>query len=132
MATEDALGLLETRGLATAVEAADAAVKAASVSIVGYEVTIPAMVTIKLLGDVAAVKAAVEAGAAAASRVGQLVAAHVIPRPAAGIGDIFYPTAAAPQRSAVASPASPAAPPDAESAAPKRRPVRGSKKDSDA
>jgi ethanolamine utilization protein EutM len=76
-----ALGLIETRGLVAAIEAADAMVKAANVKIVGKEQTSPALITIKIVGDVAAVKSAVEAGAAAAQRVGELVSTHVIPQP---------------------------------------------------
>lgn len=81
MPNRSALGLIETRGLVSAIEAADAAVKAAEVRITSVEVTVPAMVTIKLEGDLGAVQAAVSAGAVAASRIGELVAAHVIPRP---------------------------------------------------
>lgn len=77
-----ALGLIETQGLVCAVTAADAAVKAANVELLGYELTKgQGMVTVKLQGDVAAVQAAVSAGAAAGSRVGRVVATHVIPRP---------------------------------------------------
>jgi ethanolamine utilization protein EutM len=76
-----ALGLIETRGLIAAIEAADAMVKAANVKIVGKEQTSPALITIKIVGDVAAVKSAVDAGAAAAQRVGELVSTHVIPQP---------------------------------------------------
>ncbi len=76
-----ALGLIETKGLIGAIEAADAMVKAANVKLVSKEKITAALVTIKVVGEVAAVKAAVDAGAAAAQRVGQLVAAHVIPRP---------------------------------------------------
>src|ERR1035437_2565188 len=76
-----ALGLIETRGLVAAIEAADAMVKAANVKIVGKEQTNPALITIKIVGDVAAVKSAVDAGAAAAQRVGELVSVHVIPQP---------------------------------------------------
>lgn len=77
-----ALGLIETVGLVPAIEAADAAVKAADVRLLGYERTRGAgMITVKILGDVGAVKAAVQAGCAAASRVGRVVATHVIPRP---------------------------------------------------
>jgi len=76
-----ALGLIETRGLVAAIEAADAMVKAANVKIVGKEQTNPALITIKIVGDVAAVKSAVDAGAAAAQRVGELVSTHVIPQP---------------------------------------------------
>lgn len=78
-----ALGLIETVGLVAAIEAADAAVKSAQVKLLGYELTKGGgMVTIKLLGEVSAVKAATSAGAAAASRVGKVVSVLVIPRPA--------------------------------------------------
>jgi len=77
---ERALGLVETRGLVAALEAADAMLKAANVICVGKEVTDAAMVTIKVVGEVGAVKAAVEAGSAAARRVGELVSTHIIPR----------------------------------------------------
>lgn len=77
-----ALGLIETIGLAAAVEAADAAVKAANVKLIGYELANGSgMTTVKVAGDVGAVKAAVEAGSAAASRVNRVVSTHVIPRP---------------------------------------------------
>ena len=77
----DALGLIETRGFAAMIEAADAMVKAAKVDLVGYEKTGGGYVTAIVRGDVAAVKAATEAGAKGAERVGELVAVHVIPRP---------------------------------------------------
>jgi ethanolamine utilization protein EutM len=83
--TEQALGLIETRGLVGAIEAADAGVKAAPVVLLGKEQTDPALITILFSGDVAAVKAAVDAGAAAAERVGELVSVHVIPRPYPGL-----------------------------------------------
>ena len=83
--TEQALGLIETRGLVGAIEAADAGVKAAPVQLLGKEQTDPALITILFAGDVASVKAAVDAGAAAAERVGQLVSVHVIPRPYPGL-----------------------------------------------
>ncbi len=76
-----ALGLVETRGLIAAIEAADAMAKAANVLLVGKEKTNPALITIKIVGDVAAVKSAVDAGAAAAARVGEVVSTHVIPQP---------------------------------------------------
>lgn len=76
-----ALGLIETQGLTAVIEAADAALKAANVTFVGKEKIGAAYVTIMVKGDVAAVKAAVEAGSQAAQRVGKLIAAHVIPRP---------------------------------------------------
>ncbi|MBW7873585.1 MAG: BMC domain-containing protein [Ignavibacteria bacterium] len=76
-----ALGLVETKGLVGAIEAADAMVKAANVRLIGRETTAPAMITVKVTGETAAVKTAVEAGAAAAARVGELISTHVIPRP---------------------------------------------------
>lgn len=85
-----ALGLVETRGLVAAIEAADAMVKTANVVLVGKELTNPALITIKIVGDTAAVRAAVEAGAAAAQRVGELISKHVIPRPAEGMEDLLY------------------------------------------
>lgn len=77
----NALGMIETRGLVGAVEAADAMVKAANVELVGREQIGSGLVTVFVRGDVAAVKAATDAGAAAADRVGELVSVHVIPRP---------------------------------------------------
>lgn len=82
----DALGLIETRGLVGALEAADAGAKAANVRLLGTERADAGLVTVKFLGEVAAVKAAVDAGGAAAQRVGQLVAVHVIPRPHDDLG----------------------------------------------
>jgi microcompartment protein CcmL/EutN len=87
---EYALGLVETKGLVGAIEAADAMVKTANVILVGKERTDPAMITVKVVGDTAAVRSAVEAGAAAAQRVSQLIAKHVIPRPAEGLGELIY------------------------------------------
>ncbi len=78
---ERALGLVETKGLVGAIEAADAMVKAARVKLVGAEKTIAALITVKVVGEVGAVKAAVDAGGRAAERIGELVACHVIPRP---------------------------------------------------
>jgi len=77
----DALGMIETRGLIGSVEAADAMVKTANVVLVGKEFIGAGYVTVLVRGDVGAVKAATDAGAAAARRVGELVAVHVIPRP---------------------------------------------------
>ncbi len=77
----DALGMIETRGLVGAVEAADAMVKAAKVTLIGREQIGGGFVTVMVRGDVGAVKAATDAGAAAAGRVGELVSVHVIPRP---------------------------------------------------
>ncbi len=85
-----ALGLIETKGLIGAIEAADAMVKAANVKLVSKEKITAALVTVKIIGEVAAVKAAVDAGAAAAQRVSQLISAHVIPRPDDQIEDIIY------------------------------------------
>jgi microcompartment protein CcmL/EutN len=86
-----ALGLIETRGLIGAIEAADAAVKAADVELIGRERADAGLMTIKLKGDVAAVRAAVDAGAAAAQRVGELVSVHVIPRPDDDVEILIYP-----------------------------------------
>ena len=81
----DALGMIETRSFPAVVEAADAAVKAAKVELVSYEKTGGGYVSIIVRGDVAAVKAAVEAGARGAGKVGEVVAIHVIPRPHANV-----------------------------------------------
>jgi ethanolamine utilization protein EutM len=77
----DALGMVETKGLIGSVEAADAMVKAANVTLIGKEYIGAGYVTVLVRGDVGAVKAATDAGAAAARRVGELVSVHVIPRP---------------------------------------------------
>ena len=77
----EALGMVETRGLTAAIEAADSMVKAAQVTLVGTEKIGSGLVTVMVRGDVGAVKAAVEAGSASASKLGELVATHVIPRP---------------------------------------------------
>lgn len=76
-----ALGMVETRGLIGSIEAADAMVKAANVALIGSEYTGGGYVTVMVRGDVGAVKAATDAGTAAAKRVGELVSSHVIPRP---------------------------------------------------
>jgi len=81
----EALGLVETKGLIGAVEAADAMVKAANVVLIGKEYIGAGYVTVMVRGDVGAVKAATDAGAAAARRVGELVSVHVIPRPHAEV-----------------------------------------------
>ena len=78
---KQALGLVETRGLVGAIEAADAMVKAANVTLLGKEQIGSGLVTVMVRGDVGAVKASTEAGAAAAKRIGELVSVHVIPRP---------------------------------------------------
>lgn len=85
-----ALGLIETKGLVGAIEAADAMCKAAKVTLIGKERSGGALMTVMVRGEVGAVKAAVEAGAAAAKRVGELVGQHVIPRPATDL-DLFLP-----------------------------------------
>ena len=77
----DALGMIETKGLVGAVEAADAMVKAANVTLIGRVQVGGGLVTVMVRGDVGAVKAAVDAGSAAASRVGELISVHVIARP---------------------------------------------------
>ena len=77
----EALGMIETRGLVAAIEAADAMVKAANVVLIGYTYIGAAYVTVMVRGDVGSVKAATDAGAAAARRLGELVSVHVIPRP---------------------------------------------------
>jgi ethanolamine utilization protein EutM/ethanolamine utilization protein EutN len=85
----EALGMIETRGLVSLIEAADAMVKAAKVTLVGWEKIGSGYVTVLCRGDVAAVKAATDAGAASARRIGELIAVHVIPRPHASLEDIF-------------------------------------------
>ena len=82
MDTLIALGLIETKGMVGAIEAADAMCKAAKVTLLGKETSGAALVTVMVRGEVGAVKAATDAGAAAARRVGELVSVHVIPRPA--------------------------------------------------
>ena len=86
---QEALGLIETRGLIGSIEAADAMVKAANVVLVGKEYIGAGYVTVMVRGDVGAVKAATDAGAAAARRVGELVSVHVIPRPHANLEDVL-------------------------------------------
>jgi len=84
--TGEAWGMVETKGLVAMIEAADAMVKAANVTLVGWEKKIGAgLVTAIVQGEVAAVKAATDAGAAAARRIGEVVSVHVIPRPAQGL-----------------------------------------------
>ena len=85
----DALGLVETRGLVGSIEAADAMVKAANVKLIGYEQIGAGYVTVMVRGDVGAVKAATDAGAEAAARVGEVVSVHVIPRPHAEVENLF-------------------------------------------
>ena len=83
----EALGMIETKGLVGMIEAADAMVKAAKVTLIGYEKIGAGFVTAMVRGDVAACKAATDAGAAAARRVGELVSVHVIPRPHSSLED---------------------------------------------
>ncbi len=81
MSNTNALGMVETRGLVGAIEAADAMVKSANVQLVGKEQVGGGLVTVMVRGDVGAVKSATDAGAAAAEKVGELISVHVIPRP---------------------------------------------------
>ena len=85
----NALGLVETQGLIAGIEACDAMLKAANVRLVGMEQTVPALITVKVVGETAAVRAAVDAGAAAATRVGKIVSTHIIPRPSDDVYAIF-------------------------------------------
>ena len=84
-----ALGMIETRGLVAAIESADAMLKAANVTLVGTEKIGSGLVTVMVRGDVGAVKAAVEAGQSAASRLGEIIATHVIPRPHGDVEQIL-------------------------------------------
>lgn len=93
----EALGLVETKGLVGAIEAADAMVKAANVVICGYEKIGFGLVTVMVRGDVGAVKAATEAGSVAASRVGEVVSVHVIPRPHQEVERVLLAAAQAPK-----------------------------------
>lgn len=94
-----ALGLIETKGLVGAIEAADAMAKAADVTIISKEKITAALVTIKITGEVAAVRSALDAGAAAAQRVGQLVSVHIIPRPDDQLDSILYDNSLRPSES---------------------------------
>ena len=91
MSSLNALGMVETRGFIGAVEAADAMVKAANVTLMGKTTVGSGLVTVTVRGDVGAVKAATDAGAAAADRVGELVSVHVIPRPHSDV-EMILPT----------------------------------------
>jgi ethanolamine utilization protein EutM len=95
-----ALGMVETKGLVGAIEAADAMVKAAMVDLIGKEKVTAGYVTMFVIGEVGAVKAATDAGAAAARRVGELVSVHVIPRPHEQLQSILPPMQKAPERPA--------------------------------
>jgi microcompartment protein CcmL/EutN len=96
--THDALGMIETRGLIGAIEAADAMVKAANVVLVGKEFIGAGFVTVFVRGDVGAVNAATDAGAAAARRVGELMSVHVIPRPHSEVERVLPRAATSGQR----------------------------------
>ncbi|WP_303973120.1 BMC domain-containing protein [Streptococcus merionis] len=85
----EALGMIETKGLIGSIEAADAMVKAANVTLIGKEHVGGGLVTVMVRGDVGAVKAATDAGAAAAERVGELISVHVIPRPHAEVAAVL-------------------------------------------
>lgn len=85
----EALGMVETRGLVAAIEAADAMVKAANVQLCGTEKIGSGLVSVMIRGDVGAVKAATEAGSNAAARLGEVIAVHVIPRPHADVENIL-------------------------------------------
>ncbi len=87
--SQEALGMVETRGLTAAIEAADAMTKAAEVVLIGTEKIGSGLVTVMVRGDVGAVKAAVEAGTNAAGKLGELVASHVIPRPHSDVEKIL-------------------------------------------
>ena len=89
MDSMDALGMIETRGLTALIEASDAMVKAARVQLVGYQQIGGGLVAAMVRGDVAACKAATDAGAAAAKRIGEVIAVHVIPRPHGDLEEIF-------------------------------------------
>ena len=86
---QEALGMIETRGLVAAIEAADAMVKSAEVILIGTEKIGSGLVSVMVRGDVGAVKSAVESGSAAASRLGEVIATHVIPRPHADVEKIL-------------------------------------------
>ena len=88
----EALGMVETKGLVGAIEAADSMVKSANVTLVGYEKIGSGLVTVMVRGDVGAVKAAVDAGSAAAEQVGEVVSQHVIPRPHTDVEKILPKT----------------------------------------
>ena len=89
MATMQALGMIETKGVVAAIEAADAMVKAANVTLIGKEHIGAGLVDVMVRGDVGAVKAAVEAGSAAAEKLGEIIAVHVIPRPHSDVEKIL-------------------------------------------
>ena len=110
----EALGMVETKGFVGAVEAADAMVKAANVKLIGKDTIGAGLVTVMVRGDVGAVKAAVDAGAAAAKRVGELVSTHVIPRPHGDVEDVLPKKSPARKPRAKAAPKTAAAEPKVE------------------
>ncbi|MFN0157274.1 MAG: BMC domain-containing protein [Bacteroidota bacterium] len=105
---EYALGMIETKGLVGSIEAADVMVKTANVKVIGTEYIKNGWVTVKIIGEVAAVKAAVDAASAAAARVGELVTSHVIPRPVADIEMIIKKVTSQPPSASVKNEARPA------------------------
>ncbi len=109
----EALGMIETKGLVGSIVAADAMLKAANVVLTGRTFVGGGLVTVTVRGDVGAVKAAVDAGASAAGRVGELVSVHVIPRPAEGVEGILDPIGGAPAPACAESPCPAAEPAEA-------------------
>lgn len=107
----EALGLVETFGLVAGIEACDAMLKAARVRLLGVEQTVPALITVKVVGETAAVRSACDAGRAAAERVGKVVSVHVIPRPAADVRRLLLEDGrnAPPPAGVPSSPGSPSA-----------------------
>src|SRR5881409_1099824 len=99
----EALGMVETKGLVALVEASDAMVKSANVTLIGWQKIGSGLVTALVLGDVAAVKAAVDAGAAAAGRVGEVIGVQVIPRPHDDVGAIMPRTRSGKEQQAAVS-----------------------------
>jgi ethanolamine utilization protein EutM len=97
----EALGMIETKGLVALIEASDAMLKAANVSLVGWQKIGSGLVTAMVLGDVAAVKAAIDAGANAAGRVGEVIGVQVIPRPHEDLGTVLPVAGKKPQAASV-------------------------------
>lgn len=102
-AVHEAYGMVETRGLVAAIEAADAMMKASDVNLMGLEQTMAALITVQVTGETAAVQAAVDAGTAAASKIGEVISSHVIARPAS---EVFSMQFESPTSPTVQSPAS--------------------------
>ena len=130
---KQSLGMIETWGYVVAIEAADAGVKAADVALLGYEEVRAGLITVKFVGDVAATQAAVAAGAAAAKRVGKVVAVHVIPRPDRQLGIALPSHEPPPEEKVEAQPRTAAKqeaapPPPAEKAKPKKAKPKQSKR----